>query len=448
MKNPLLLTSLLITIFLGTMSAEAANHYIRAGATGSAPCSDWNPTNACATLPSTLIRGDTYYIADGTYPAYTFDDPLSGSLAINVKKATVADHGTDAGWNDTFGDGQASFGVFTIRTGYLVIDGVTRNEADWFDGTAYGFKIGTSADQVQIRIEHTGITPTNVIIQYAFLDGYPRTTATVGAYALYADLDGRGQSTNMVYRRLFIKNSSNGIVPWDSTGTLIEYVALDGNWSNDNNHGDPINVYFSVLDLTVRYSKFRNVEGTAVIPIASWNSNRHNPRVFIYGNVFWDFNTGDGAIGYTGSSQSAGDCTNSFIYNNTFVRGKGYNNGISCPQGSGNTIRNNLWINNTASVSINVGSGSTITDNGFSGPTGQGSNAQVNIPSSIFTNYNAGDFTLATNTTSGVTLDPPYDKDLLGNSRRTGAWSKGAYQFSADGVDLNPPMAPVNLRVQ
>lgn len=446
MKKLSLVSFLLTMLIFGTMSAEAANRYVRAGASGSANGADW--VNAYNALPSTLVRGDTYYIADGSYPAYTFNDPVSGSMVITVKKATVAAHGTDTGWNNTYGDGQAAFGAFSIQTAYLVIDGMTRDETDWFDGTAYGFKIGTSANQVQIRIEHTGITPSNVTIQYAFLDGYPRTTATVGAYALYANLGGRGQSTNMVYRRLFIKNSSNGIVPWDSTGTLIEYVALDGNWSNDNNHGDPINAYFSVLDLTVRYSKFRNVEGTAVIPIASWHSSRHNPRVFIYGNVFWDFSTGDGVIGFTGSSLSAGDCSNSHIYNNTIVGGSGFSSGIACPQGSGNTIRNNLWVGNTTSSSIGVGSGATITDNGFSGASAQGTNAQTNIQNSIFKNYAARDLTLASNTASGFTLSQPYNQDLLNNTRQPGTWSRGAYQFGASGGDSTPPLTPTNVQIR
>jgi hypothetical protein len=56
-----------------------------------------------------LTRGDTYYIADGSYVTYIFDDVASGSLVITIKKATVADHGTETGWLDTYGDGQAVF---------------------------------------------------------------------------------------------------------------------------------------------------------------------------------------------------------------------------------------------------------------------------------------------------------------------------------------------------
>ena len=46
-----------------TAQAAGDYHYVRAGATGLNNGSDWN--NAWTSLPATLVRGDTYYIADG-----------------------------------------------------------------------------------------------------------------------------------------------------------------------------------------------------------------------------------------------------------------------------------------------------------------------------------------------------------------------------------------------
>jgi hypothetical protein len=401
---------------------------VRAGASGANNGTDW--TNAYTSLPATLTRGFTYYVADGSYSAYTFDDAPSGAATITVRKATAGAHGTDTGWVSTYGDGQAAFGVFTIRTSYLVIDGVFRNESDWFDGAGYGFAIGTSANQQQIIIDAGGYTPSNVTISCAYLAGYPSTESPVSAYALYANLGGGGQMSNMVYRRIGINGSSNGIVPWDSTGTLIEYCALQNNWSTDANHGDPINAYFSVLNLTIRFCKFRNCSGTSVIPIASWNTSRNNPTLWIYGNVMWDCSNGDGVIGYTGSASSAGDMSNSHIYNNTFVACSGYSAGIDAPQGSGNTVRNNLWVGNTGSVSISVGTSATITNNGFSFSPGIGTSAQTNIPTSVFTNYASRVLTPATEIPGGYTLAAPYNVDMNGVTRGTGGtWTLGAYEY-------------------
>ena len=42
-----------------------ANRYVREAAAGANDGTDW--TNAYTTLPASLTRGDTYYVADGAY---------------------------------------------------------------------------------------------------------------------------------------------------------------------------------------------------------------------------------------------------------------------------------------------------------------------------------------------------------------------------------------------
>src|SRR5690348_11914306 len=103
---------LALLLILVALPALGANHYIRAGATGNGSGTDW--TNACSGFSgscaiSGLVRGDTYYVADGSYGSQTFDTANSGSSVITIIKATVANHGTATGWSDTFGDGQAVF---------------------------------------------------------------------------------------------------------------------------------------------------------------------------------------------------------------------------------------------------------------------------------------------------------------------------------------------------
>ena len=101
----IVLALVLQLLFAGV--ASATSRYVRVGATGTGSGTDW--TNAYITLPSTLIRGDTYYIADGLYGGYNFNTPVSGQQYIYIKKATPKDHGTDIGWVDSYGDGQALF---------------------------------------------------------------------------------------------------------------------------------------------------------------------------------------------------------------------------------------------------------------------------------------------------------------------------------------------------
>ncbi|MGZ3796806.1 MAG: hypothetical protein ACXVB1_10590, partial [Pseudobdellovibrionaceae bacterium] len=111
------------TLFISE-SAMAANHYIRSGATGANNGSDWS--NAYTALPTTLVRGDNYYIAGGSYAGMTFDTPVSGSSVITIKGATVADHGIATGWSDTYSveNVQAVWtSSVTFSTSYWVFDG-------------------------------------------------------------------------------------------------------------------------------------------------------------------------------------------------------------------------------------------------------------------------------------------------------------------------------------
>jgi hypothetical protein len=117
------LTLLTLLFCIAVNAAMAADHYVRPGASGDGSGKDWN--NAYTSIPISLVRGDTYYIADGSYGSYSFDDNASGSSYIYIKKATQSAHGTDTGWNATYGDGQAVFASpLQFTTPYWVFDGV------------------------------------------------------------------------------------------------------------------------------------------------------------------------------------------------------------------------------------------------------------------------------------------------------------------------------------
>src|SRR5580765_2943558 len=132
LKDCLVRRLILISFLLIPGTSFAANHYVRAGATGSGTGNDW--TNAYTNLPSSLTRGDTYYLADGSYGSHTFNDANSGSSVISIVKATPAAHGVATGWSDAFGAGQAVFSHWNIYTDFYTFDGVRRN-ADWYRGT-------------------------------------------------------------------------------------------------------------------------------------------------------------------------------------------------------------------------------------------------------------------------------------------------------------------------
>jgi hypothetical protein len=420
----------------GGNAGDINYRYVGPSSLGSGDGSSWANRAAWSTV--TLQRGRTYYVMDGNYTSRTLSTAVSGTTPITIKKATIFDHGEDisGGWSDSMGDGQAAFaGTLNITTSNWVIDGQFRNENNWFDAAAYGFSIGSDTDQSQIVIKNYGNAPDNVTIKYVYCPGWsafmPKTTQRI--YAIDVDDgDGGSTSTGLVFSHMFVSNSNNIWFLRTTSGAIVEYSASDNVKSNGPNHGEIVNLYYSGNNCTVRYNKWRNCYtdtggytdnngayrhggGTCLVAITAANG------LLFYGNECVDFKVGDGALGYDGQSSS-----NNRVYNNTFVRGIGFNSGCRWGTGTNNVIQNNLWINCTT---IDI-QGQTISHNGFTGSTSIGSNVQSGIsPTALFNDYAANDFTLKVATTAGTSLASPYNVDMLGNTRGAdGVWDRGAYE--------------------
>src|SRR5580698_173786 len=106
----LLRAAILIAFIFSAKSAHAACHAVSPSGSGSKTGADWN--NAYAGLPGTLVRGDVYYLADGSYGSMRLSQAVSGTSTIEVRKAQSYDNGSTcassiaAGWNTaTMGSG-------------------------------------------------------------------------------------------------------------------------------------------------------------------------------------------------------------------------------------------------------------------------------------------------------------------------------------------------------
>src|SRR3990167_8224730 len=133
-------TVLLLLALLSPVYSFAVCRVVSPAGAGSKNGTDWN--NAYQGLPATLIRGDTYYLADGVYGPYNANTAASGTTLITIKKAIASDHCTDTGWVSTLGDGQAAFNStsaaslpIVFLTGYWTFDGQVRTSKT----TGYGF---------------------------------------------------------------------------------------------------------------------------------------------------------------------------------------------------------------------------------------------------------------------------------------------------------------------
>lgn len=448
MKNTSFLTLFLTMLFLGAVSAEAADRYVRAGALGSANGTDW--ANAYTTLPSTLTRGDTYYIADGTYAGRTFSTPASGTTLITIKKATAADHGTTTGWDNTFGDGQAVFGQFIFSSPYWLIDGQTGGgPGSW--KTGFGFKISWSSPTPLINLPTR--TPSNVTIRHIELQGTSNSSGGGGTAQDAVALWGADAFTISYFYTHAIGRAPFFISP--GNGFLAEYGYVADYVATGTQHSEVASIWsfggaFPTATTTFRYSIFGYIQGTGAL---MWdNSSNNNARLDVYGNVFWKdptlagyVNVQNGVLG--GWTSGGADCFNYHVYNNTFVNipGSSVLESFSLQSGN-NDARNNLFY------TVNSpGGGSnwpTITHNHFISTSTIGTSTSTGS-GDPFVNLNSIDFRLKAATPTGTPLPVPYNTDMYGNVRGAdGTWDRGAIELGSGSADVTPPAIPINVVIQ
>jgi hypothetical protein len=373
-------------------------------------------------LPRSPERGLVYFLAAGSYGSRVFDTPASGEQVIEIRRATATDHGTDTGWDTRYAEGPARFdSPVLFSSSHWVFDGGRRNEADWFDGESYGFRVDNAGEYQNIVIwnERASVDTSFVTVRRVFVDaivGLP--TAPVRMYAIDTDRYGEAVSEGLRFQGMYVRGSNNVWFLRTTEGALLEYSASDLADSNDANHGEVVNLYFSGNNATVRFNRWRDefigTTGTALVAITAADG------LSFYGNVVDHFSVGDGALGFGGRETS-----HNRVFNNTFVRGVGYNSGTAWGDGTDNEVFNNLWID-CGRVTIE----GLHDHNGFSDGNARGEeNAQTDLSAAAFVNAAGGDFRLARATQPGRVLEAPYDRDISGALRGDdGEFDRGAYE--------------------
>jgi hypothetical protein len=429
--------------------SEAATKYVRPGATGNNSGSDW--TNAYNGLPSALTRGDTFYLADGSYGSYTFDDANSSATTITIKKATGSDHGTDTGWSSGYGDGQAVFSGWQIYTDYYVFDGQVRN-TDWRTGgvNQYGITTGNT------RLDNgAGTGGDNLTFRNIDIHGGGRDTGR-GDDVIY----GLTGNSNINFQNCALHDSDRTIFltrnNWQNLVVNQSYIAR--NTSTPAMHGEMMSVYSST-NMTFSNNVIEDIEGTAVwAGIGDGGSSGWK----IYGNVIihsaaYIANTGRAAghnWGVAGAIFVANDATNNnkgnniLFYNNSIVNIQGSYSGVVIQSGTGNEVRNNVWYN---SVRTNNSFSGTISNNWYyNTPQDGDSTATKTVCTSgcdIFTSISGKNLSLKAATSGGMALSAPYNIDMSGIIRGAdGVWDRGAFEFGGSAVSVLLP--PTNLRFQ
>ena len=257
--------------------------YVRPGGVGSRDGSDW--ANALDGLPGTLERDTVYWLGAGDYGSYTFDDGASGQQAITIRKATTQAHGTDAGWNAEYGNGQAVFGPLRFSSSHYALDGGEPN------GLKTVGEMGTKAT-VEINGSH-------VVLRHVEIDGGVRKsngTQTAGGCnggevrGDYVVLD-RCEVHNIADDGLGIY-SANHVKVLHSKIHNLHGCGTDASCSGPcyNGHSDGLELS-DITDLELIGNMVYDVRSTSALFMDNWSGSKIYDLV-AYNNVFYTPSTG------------------------------------------------------------------------------------------------------------------------------------------------------------
>jgi len=470
-------------------SFAAANHAVLPSCTYNGTGVNWScaasngATGAYNVIPSTLVRGDVYYLADGTYPAYTFNTADSGVTTVEIRKAQSYDYGSLSGWNTgTMGSSQAVFyGTSTpllgIDTDYVTVNG--NGQAAQF----CGYTAGTSFTNEPVTPSDCGISVNNQGCTSATADACDRPIFVEGAFTgmtlKYIEEIGAcayggsatcntssvneveapyGGSTASLITHSYFRNAGCVYLQYGGGNRIVSYNYFWGTEVNGPNGGSPCHgqaeFYNPGSDSIgyVSYSNiYRDITGSAVITIAGTSGTTTSMK--IYDDVFWasngalhvgtTLNLGTVADGIFGCFNSGVVCQNVMFMQNTIVN-IGYATGLDlCDIGTGctATVQNNLWYQVYGSSGTNtlappgfigIGTFTQSYNSALASSTGCATgtnNVCDNSAANPFYNWTGGAFTLSSDGSdwnNRYSLSSPYTIDAIGTTFTT---DRGAYQF-------------------
>jgi hypothetical protein len=441
--------------FVYTDNLQAQNkYYILSDASGAKDGSDW--VNAYSSLPKRLVRGAIYYIGDGNYGSYSFNDEESGSAYITIKKATASDHGTNTGWSASYGDDQAKFGVLSFDNDYYEFNGQTGGgPRSW--GTGFGFVVDTDS-KVMIRLNGKR---RNIAIRHTDVEGISRSSQ-VGQWGIYA-VSG-GSNITLDHCRFYNQQKVN-VALYHVVDSTIKYCQIGPNGKGGVKYADGKEMHKIGLSLrnnrniTVKYNLLKDISETAYLGMVVDSPGEVQENLKVFGNIFYDSRSLPGtACSFTISFAVKNTTLSGFeFYNNVVANMSGSSNaGVYSRAKSGgkNRAYNNIFYNNiTRSLQLQYTTNDynfysrNKTSDGRSRDIMDESNGQVES-ANPFKNMSKLNFELVSPTDQGKSLPSPYNEDMKKNTRGSdNNWDRGAIEFNGQNSENYIPGLPSSLKI-
>lgn len=390
-QNSALKTALRYFTFVGLLAAfpataMPATHYVWCGASFNGDGSSFqNPSGAgqpgaFTDLPTSLVRGDTYYIAGSSSCTYgktsgktyrEFNDDDSGGLTISVIHATAANSGSVTGWQAPFGTTPAKWAMdntwingWLLRYGHYTFDGQFGSGEN---NDSYGFLLQTDLSSMTaggsfIFVGNgTEMAVNNVTFRHVEIDG----TNCCGIPSSQAGWNGVFFTSTSGYTYDAWDFSQDYIhdisaVPYSATNVTnltIENSVMARNRSTSQQHAEGLSAK-PVVNLISRYNVWEDIQGTGVYIALSGSSANWQ----VYGDVVLTttgFGYGSG-VAYVNAGSPGGSLNGLTFYNNTIYNIKGGSDaGVHCDSQSAGCsnfdVQNNLWYQNDPVLIVETG---------------------------------------------------------------------------------------------
>jgi len=448
-SHPLKIICLILSLFI--TQAWGATLCVGPSSSGSANGTDWNNKLAWGTL--TFVRGNTYYLEDGSYAAKELDIAISGATQVIILKATVADHGTSTGWSDTMGDGQAAFAdQLLIETGNWTINGQV---GSGYDGSTYGFKVNQQASGTSYAFEvGSGVQNlSNIVVAYTYWKA-----PTTDDEKMFFFTQSQANHVNYTVTNCFSDGAQCFFIGMGVQGMVVQNNIITNSFSGAH-HGDVMNLREGALgacrNITIKNNRSdSNGTGWVVINDDGVGDDFSANGVLITGNVIGPSWTGGNGVICT-TTRAAG--ANITVVNNTFWFCT--NLWISAAQsGSSTAVKNactNWFATNnilyTMSGALGNNATALITNdyNYYVSCTSVPTEANgVSTSSDPFVSVAGRNFNLGV-AVPGLALGSTFSPDPNGVTRGAdGTWDSGAYEFVASTPTITGTLRVRNLRAQ
>jgi hypothetical protein len=500
LQRSLAVSALMLTLVAA--KAFGTCHAAGPAASGNGSGSDWNDVMK---LPTAPVRGDIYYLKDGSYGSYSPTTANSSTTRITIKKAQTYDYGRasdgctndiSAGWNSaTMGSSQAVFsgvgGTFSTSggQGYYTVDG---NGKTTTAGCGVSPAVNAAATDCGIKMMASGTSASTygvLWINGTYDNGATRAT---GWTVRYVEIAGAGDAeinvTNGNEHTLYIRNGANNFLfehnylhdcgtdcidtPWGDMDVFnlnhfkhnpIPTSANHGQfWLGDGAGNGGINNY------TWSNNIIEDMGGTAIWAVLN-GGQQSNWNIFnnvLVHSASYAGHTDDGIFSVINSGSSG---SNVNIYDNTWVgwhvNYSGAFDFVCETKCSGLVFENNLLYgivdlqDGTRPIGGCDWSNCTTSHNSYlnvPGAIGMAGTADVQVTSGLaspFVNSSAYNFKLvgeSNNVNNGLSLAAPYNVDAVGDPRPggDGVWDRGAYEYATSQAQAPAPPTALTGTVQ